>query len=151
MLLFVAVGGCAWKGEGIVTRAGQSAVLTTSTDDRYALRVDDDQEGGRLLVQLDGHLVALTGKKLGKRVRVDEWSIVTGLHGMNVWIGRLERQGNQLGLLDHNSKAFYVVSRDAREELAPFVGQDVLLEGYVQGAHEVSVLHYEVFVSGRGD
>ncbi len=151
MLLWIAAAhaGCAWKGEGIVTPAAEAAddaaVLTTSTGETLRLKIDPTSGDDRLVAHLDGHLVAVEGRKLGRGITVREWSIVTGLHGMNVWIGRLVQQGGQLGLMDHNSGAFYVVERDAREELSAFIGRDVLLEGYVAGAHEVSVLHYEVF------
>ena len=46
-------------------------------------------------------------------LRVTTWEVPEGLHGMAVWIGRLERRGMQLGLLDHDSGAFYLLDEEA--------------------------------------
>jgi hypothetical protein len=57
-----------------------------------------------------------------------------------VLVGR----GVQLGVQDRNSGAYYLVDEAAVQDLEPFIGKPVLLEGYVDGAHRIAVLYYRV-------
>lgn len=133
--------GCAWKGEGLIEGRALGPVLQTSTGQTYRLVLGEDD---RMLAHLDGHLVLLDGRKAFGALRVGAWTVPEGLHGMGVWLGRLERRGAQLGLQDHNSGAYYLLDGDAWDALAGSAGADVLVEGYVDGPHRVKVLYFRI-------
>ncbi|MCB9678440.1 MAG: hypothetical protein H6737_25290 [Alphaproteobacteria bacterium] len=141
MALCAWLSACAWRGEGLVHGAALGPMLETSTGERYKLVYGEDD---RMLAYLDGHMVVMEGRRIGRTLKVGEWSIPAGLHGLNVWYGTLERRGVQLGLQDRNSGAYYFLGPDVTDALAPYVGEDVLVEGYVVGNHLVKVLHHQV-------
>lgn len=121
------------------------ARIVSSTGERMRLVHGPDDAA---LDALDGYRVVLEGNRLFGALRVTTWEVPEGLHGMAVWIGRLERRGMQLGLLDHDSGAFYLLDEEAWRELDLAVGQLVLVEGYIDGPHRVRVLHHQVLDAG---
>lgn len=133
--------GCAWKGEGLVAHHGLGTTVTTPTGGRLKLVLG---ESDRALAHLDGHLVMLEGRRAFGSLRVTDWSVPEGTHGMAAWVGRLERRGVQLGLQDRNSGAYYLLDSASWPVLSGAVGQEVLVEGYVDGPHEVKVMFYRV-------
>ncbi|MEZ4319008.1 MAG: hypothetical protein R3F61_15950 [Myxococcota bacterium] len=141
MLVLTLCSGCLWKGEGMVRSAAVGATLETPTGQRFRLVYGEED---RMLAHLDGHIVTMEGRRVGRNLKVGEWHIPWGLHGMNVWFGQLERKGAQLGLQDQNSGAYYLLARESEEALVPYVGSNVLIEGYVAGSHVVEVLHWQV-------
>jgi hypothetical protein len=138
---FAVLGGCAWKGEGLIEGRPLGPVLMTSTGQELRLVLGEQD---RSLAELDGHLVMIEGRRALGALQVREWTLPEGVHGMAAWVGRLERRGAQLGLLDRNSGAYYVLDPDAWDALEGAVGAEVLVEGYVDGPHRVKVLWYRV-------
>lgn len=132
--------GCAWKGEGLVERTPTGPMLRASTGRSYRLAGGGEQG---LLGRLDGYRLILEGRRVGKVLTVKSWTVPEGLTGMPVWLGRLERKGVQLGLVDHNSGAFYLVHPDNWPDLEGFVGENIVLEGFVDGPHVVRVLQFD--------
>jgi hypothetical protein len=116
-------------------------VIDTLDGEHYRLALPAD---ARPLAHLDGHTTVIDGTRTFDVVRVTDWKVPEGLHGMPAWVGRLEEQGVQVGLLDRNSEAFYLVDAGAADLLRPDVGKVVLLEGYVEGPHRVHVVYYRV-------
>lgn len=133
--------GCAVRAVGIVHPGTPRPTLETVEGAHWTL--DTPGDAGPLRY-LDGHTVKIEGSRVGRRVRVDTWQIPEGLHALQVWVGPLETRGAQVGLLDHNSGAYYVVDEAAGDALARYRGLPVLLEGWVDGAHRVRVMYYRV-------
>lgn len=124
-----------------MARTPLGPVLQTSTGKQLRLIHGPDDAA---LDGLDGYRVLLQGQRVFRTLRVGSWEVPEGLHGMAVWIGRLERRGVQLGLRDHNSGAFYLLDSASWGDLDGAVGEWVAIEGYVDGPHEVVVLHHQV-------
>jgi len=135
------VAGCATHAIGVVAPADHGTALTTSTGMQYRLALGRNAAPMRWL---DGHMAEVSGPRLFKRIHVREWTVVEGLHGLPVWVGELEGRGVQVGLQDRNSGAYYWVDQDAAGVLWPFLGETVLVEGYVEGAHRVRVVYFRV-------
>ena len=140
--LTLANGGCATHQVGMVT-PGESGGAVMRTSEGREFRLVLDQESAPLRY-LDGHLADVHGIKMFKRIAVTDWTVVEGLHGLQVFVGVLEGQGSQIGLTDRTSKAYYLVNRESAPDLEPFVGKPVLLEGIVSGPHIVEVMYYRV-------
>lgn len=136
---------CSWRGEGLIHSRPLGAIVQTSTGPELRLVL---AERDRALAQLDGHIALLEGRRAFGALRVTRWTVPQGLHGMAAWVGPLDRRGVQLGITDRNSGAYYVLDRDAWPTLSGAVGQEVLVEGYVAGPHEVKVLWYRVLAPG---
>lgn len=124
---------------GLVRPHGEGTRLLTQEGEEYRLVLLGD---ARPIAALDGHLVEVDGSRFGRRIRVTDWSVLEGKHGLPTWVGVLRRHGEQIGLHDRNSDAFYLVDRASEGVLAPWLGNVVLLEGYVVGAHLVRVVYY---------
>ena len=122
--------GCATHAIGIVAPADDGVHLSTVHGEDYRLVLDDE---ARPLGYLDGHTAEVEGAASFGRLRVQEWSVLEGLHGLPVWVGVLQWRQGDLGLQDRNTGAFYYIDPDNQEVLEPFVGTPVLLEGYVEG------------------
>lgn len=140
--------GCATHAIGIVAPADGDVLLTTVHGEDYRLVLDEDT---RPLQYLDGHTAEVEGPASFGRLRVRDWSILEGLHGLPVWVGVLEWRQGALGLQDRNTGAFYYVDPDNEEVLDPFAGTPVLLEGYVEGAHRVRVVYFRVLADEGED
>jgi len=130
---------------GIVRPVGGGAELTAL--DGVTVKLALDQES-RMLQYLDGHTVTVDGQRSGRRLRVGSFSVVEGLHGMQVWVGRLEASGGGMGLLDRNSGMFYVVDEEAEEIFRGQAGVPVLVEGFVNGPNQIKVMFYRALSEG---
>lgn len=141
LLAATLAGGCAVRVQGVVEPAAGGARLTTSDGGQYRLvLLGDAQPVGRL----DGHIVAVEGNRALGAVRVTEWTVLEGVHGMSTWVGPLAAMGSQLGIQDRNSGAFYWVDDAAARRLGAHAGELVLVEGYVDGPHRVRVLYFQL-------
>ena len=132
---------CAFHETGLVSHEENGTILERMDGRRFHLVLPPT---ARALSYLDGHTADVWGNSWFHHVRVTDWKIPEGLHGMATWVGTLEERGIQIGLLDRNSGAYYLVDADAAESLAAFAGKPVLLEGYVDGPHRVRVLYFRV-------
>lgn len=141
VLLGASVGGCAFHEIGLVHGGPNETTLDTPSDGQYRLLLDSDTEP---LAWLDGHEGEIWGSRVGRKVRVTDWKLGEGLHGMPSFVGKIELQGAQIGMLDRNSKAYYVFDPEGAAVLRPMAGRTVLVEGYVDGAHRVRVLYYRL-------
>jgi hypothetical protein len=133
--------GCAAHVLGVVEQKPTGLTLTTPVGKEIRVVLLDE---ARPLRFLDGHLVEVWGVRVGKTVKVNDWKVQEGLHGLSVWVGPLEERGVQLGMHDRNSGAYYLFDEEAARDLARYAGKMVLVEGYVVGAHEVRVVYYRV-------
>ncbi len=131
--------GCAVHLVGIVEPTAQGPVLETPRGEQHHLLLD---AGSRPMAALDGHLVEVDGRKLPGGVRVEEWRIIEGPHGMTTWAGNVVAYGVQIGIEDRNSGALYFVDDLAARALQPHLGEIVAVEGYVDGPHRIQVLYW---------
>lgn len=142
-VLGIAAGGCAFHAEGLVGPEGDVTVLNTLDGERYRLALET--EDARPLAHLLNHTTAIDGTRVFRVVHVTDWKVLEGLHGMPAWVGVLQEQGGRrLGIADRNSEAFYVLDEGATDVLRPELGKVVLVEGYVEGPHQVHVVYYRV-------
>lgn len=134
--------GCAVHLVGIVAPGdGRGTTLTTMEGKPYRLILSGD---AKPMAYLDGHEAEIDGVKTFGRVRVQKWKVTQGLHGLEVWVGPLDERGVQVGIQDRNTGSYFLLDPDGAEALVPYVGETVLLEGYVVGAHVVKVVYYRV-------
>jgi hypothetical protein len=136
------VSGCPFHDVGLVRPVDDTTTLEDIDGFTYRLILTDADAAP--LHYLDGHTADVWGTRLFHNVHVTDWKVIEGLHGMPAWVGTLEEKGVQLAILDRNSKAWYVLDRDATESLEPYVGKVVLVEGYVDGAQRVRVVYFRV-------
>lgn len=96
-----------------------------------------------LLGAMDGHLVDVVGRKGLGPIHVQEWRALEGPHGMQVWVGPVQRVGNQqIGIADRGSGEVVVVDRSTAIDLEQLIGHDVSVEGYVDGFSRVAVVYW---------
>ena len=114
----------------------------TLDGERYRLALDTSD--ARPLAYLNGHSTEIDGTRVFRVVHVTDWKVTEGLHGMTVWVGMLETQGRKVGLHDRNSQAFYVFDEAASDLLRADLGKVALVEGYVEGPHQVHVAYYRL-------
>lgn len=133
--------GCATHVTGLVSPIDGRPTLTESDGRSVRLVLS---AASSPLGYLDGHLTEVWGRRGLGRLVVEDWKVREGLHGLPAYVGELNAQGIQLGLEDRNSGAYFLIDELASEDLAPFVGRTVLVEGYVEGAHRVRVLYWRV-------
>ncbi len=133
--------GCAVHVDGLVEADGARTWLRTAEGHRYRLVTTGEAAP---MAALDGHLAHVDGRRVGRAVTVEDWTVTEGLHGMTAWVGRLQWMGAQLGLQDRNSGSFYTLERGAEDALGDHAEKVVLVEGYVVGPNRVKVLYYRV-------
>ena len=119
----------------------RGAMLHTMDGRMHPLAVSEEHAAVRYL---DGHTTEIEGTRILRRVHVRDWRVHDGLHGLPTWVGPLVQYGAELGIQDRNSDAFYYIDARAARDLAPFTGQVVLLEGWVEGARRVTVAYFRV-------
>ncbi len=134
-------GACAFRSTGLVHPAEGGVYLENLDGQRWKL-VAGDRNAPVLF--LDGHLTEVKGLRSGQSVRVSEWRVIEGRHGMSTWVGVVEGAGTQLGLHDRNSGSFVWVDSESAQALQKWIGTTVLLEGYVEGPQRVRVMYLRV-------
>lgn len=145
-LLFLLLSGCAVALRGTVTNDDGRTSLAETSGDVHTLRL---RSTAQLLRFMEGELVDLEGSKSMGRVTVRNFRVLESSAGLPVWLGLLQERRGELGLVDYMSGGWFSLERDVFEEMAPFVGAPVLVEGYVEGAHTLRVVHYRVLVDGE--
>lgn len=127
---------------GLMKTVNGQPQLVTMDGDKTKLKLQNESEALRIL---DGPSVEVWGKtNLSGHLVVNRFRVHEGNHGLAVWIGQLRRLGVQLGIDDANSGAFYLMGEGSWRHLEPFVGDRLLIEGFVDGPHRVKVLHFQV-------
>lgn len=96
------------------------------------------------LSYLEDCTVQVEGPQLGRRVVVRDWTVLSAADGSAPFVGTLELHGSNLILRDRNSGSVLVLEERSAEPLRPFVGQPVLVIGYVESAHLIRVMGWRV-------
>lgn len=139
--IFLVSGGCVAHTQGLVRLDEGAALLLEPQGKLTRLRLGQDSAP---LQHLEGHLADVDGVRSPLGLWVVDWKVPQGLHGMEVWVGPLGELGVQVGVQDRNSGAWYELLPDSASLLRPYVGEVVLVEGYVEGPHQIRVLSYRV-------
>ena len=133
---------CAVRVEGVVRPVGDEIILQTI--EGRERRLDLREPSAETLRFLDGEGVDISGRSFGRRIRVASWELVTGTHGMQAFHGTLTDSARGIGVADRRSGAFYIIDEGAVDVLIGYLGQPVVLEGYVEGAQALHVVYYRV-------
>lgn len=142
--LAVLLGACQVHLRGAVTQSDAGPELTEPEGRVRGLILADDAQP---LAYLDGEGVELDGVARFGRVRVTDWRITDGTHGLQVFVGPLERRGVEVAVWDRNSGGVVLVDEAAAGALAAHSGQPVLIEGFVEGAQRVRVVYYRILAA----
>ena len=143
LLLVILASGCALKGRysGIVEVDGRRVDLWTLQDDHYRLFIGEQQQE---FLGLDGCRLEIDASRLGRWLLPRSWRVTDAGDGSVPYLGLLRAHGSNLVLDDRYSGMPIIIHRDAAEELSAYVGEVVLLIGYVVGTQEVQVVAYRV-------
>lgn len=136
--------GCMAHQSGLVQRDGEQVSLLTEHGKQIRLRLPTEEV--RPVARLEDHLVEVDGIRGPGGLRVTDFKVREGLHGLSAWVGVLEPLGVQVAIHDRTSGATYILVPDSAETLRPYLMKPVLLEGYVEGPHMVRVMYYRVLV-----
>ncbi len=134
--------GCVHRGPmvGLVSQEEGQAWLQTASGAR--LRIAEAGEG-LVLGGLTGCEVEVEGNQLGKRLRVQEWSVRSAPGGGQPFVGRLRLFGSNWLIDDRSTGRPVIVDLSAHPELARHQGEIVLVVGYVVGAQTVRPVHWQ--------
>ncbi len=133
--MVVVAGGCSAHVRGVLEEGPVGVVVRAMAGKPVPLVLAG---AAKPLAQLNGYTVEVWGQRALGAIRVERWSVVEG--SLPAVVGTLERRGVQLGLLDQGSRAFYFVV--GAPDLNDHVGQIVLVEGFVDGPHQIVVVSW---------
>ena len=140
--------GCGLHAEvaGVVRVSDGSRVhVDALSGESYRLSLSGD---AAWLHDLEGSSVWVQGTRLGQKIWVGEWRVVTGADGSAPYLGWLRRHGANLVLSDRNSGAEYVFDPSSFAVLEEAAGQVVLVTGFVVGPHTLRVVDWRVVQTG---
>ena len=141
--------GCSMHTEvsGVVRSESPSGAvqLDTISGKAFHLKLGGDAE---IFHALSGDSVALAGPRLGGKIWVRHWRVVTGADGSTPYVGRLEQHGANLLLLDRNSGRRFGFDEVSLGGLQPGIGDTILVRGFVVGPHVLHVVDWKSLESG---
>jgi hypothetical protein len=143
LLPILFLSGCLAHSRGIIVET-QGLGPMLRTQEGQELRLVLLGEDAAALAHLDGAMVDVSGQRLFRNFRVDDWTVLSGSHGMATWVGPLRFLGSRVAIEDRGSGVTYVLDNDASKSLLDEVGSMVLLEGYVDGPHRIQVVFYDL-------
>jgi hypothetical protein len=132
--------GCAHMAKGLVGSSRAGVVLEELHGSQVRLVLGPESQP---LASLTDHYVEVRGLRGFGMLRVQEWWVLEGPHALPVWVGPVEVLGARVGLRDHSSGAFYLLGNGAKELLNEG-GNWVVVEGYVDGPHEIHVMFHRL-------
>ncbi|HMV69065.1 MAG TPA: hypothetical protein PKA64_19620 [Myxococcota bacterium] len=135
------IGACAVpvRAIGVIRPTAEGATVTSTEGRSRELILDGDAEPMRWL---NGHTAEVEGRTHGRAIRVDRWHVTEGLNGLPVWVGRLAARPGGLMLVELDGGAAFGLDDDASEQLAPWIGRIVLVEGYVESTLGIHVMFF---------
>ena len=139
--LMLVLAGCAASLRGTIAQDGEHTLLEEVDGTASRLRL---KKSARLLAYLDGELVEVEGTRSFGAVGVDTWRVIEGVSGLPAYVGRLDRRGNEIAVFDHYAQTWFLLESDVLQEMTPFVGLPVLVEGYLGANQRIRVVHYQV-------
>ena len=141
--------GCSVKADvtGMVRDSDEGVVLDVLDGSNVLLGLSGD---ALLIAELDGHSVKVLGVRIGKKLHVKEWSIVTGVDGSTPYWGILRWHGANLVLEDRNSGGLFVFDESSFKDLREGAGHLVLIQGFVVGPHVLHVMEWRILGAEEG-
>lgn len=136
-LIAVALAGCAVHRVGTVDAAADPVAIVSLEGGRERLMLLGDATGLR---QLGEHLVEVDGRRSLGRIQVTTWRVLEGPHGFGVYVGPVQQLGVQIGVVDRASGELLVVDESTGRALSPLLGDEVVIEGYVDGPYHLRVI-----------
>jgi hypothetical protein len=128
--------GCAVRVRGVVESPDGAARLRM-VDGRSLRLVALGPAAG--LGDLDGAWVEVAGERTLGTLRVSWWTVTEGPHGFPAFVGILQPLGAQLAIADRGSGATLVLDPAITKSLWPDRGRLAVLEGYIDGPHQLHV------------
>jgi hypothetical protein len=108
------------------------------------------REQDALLLWLEGVELEVSGPRLGRRLWVRDWSAGLTDGGSTPYLGRLHRYGSNWLIEDRVSGGTYQVEPATLGALAAHDGRDVMIEGFVVGAHLLRVVRWRALYAVEG-
>ncbi len=141
VLTVLAASGCAAKAvhTGLV-RGPHDAAELESMDGR-TLRLAA-AEGNDPVLFLEGCEVEVSGARIGRRLVVASWTIVSSEAGGQPFVGVLHRHGGNWLLDDRTTGSTLVLDPDTMNGLEEHDGHWVMVDGFVAGAHQVRIVRW---------
>lgn len=127
---------CMATHQGVLRDDGR---LQAANGTSYRLTLAPQDQVVRQLTDLT---LEVDGRQFGRRLTVSDWSVLAAQDGSAPYVGPLRKHGANLVLEDRNSGATFVL--DGPDELEAFAEHTVLIIGYVDGAHGITVMGYRV-------
>jgi hypothetical protein len=100
------------------------------------------QKGSEAMRFLDGHEVELEGTFRRGSIHVEQWQVTEGINGLPVWVGELRAVRDGYGLYDRRAATMFALDRSGGEEMSPYLGRQVLVEGYIAGTMTIKVVYF---------
>lgn len=145
-MLMTMMTGCAMSVHGTLAPVDNHMTVRAISGEQTRLALRGE---AAVIEFMGGELVQLDGTRAWGRLRVKEWRILEGASGLPAYVGRLRVVGTQLVLQDHFSGAVFALADTVTQELRPFVGQPVMVEGYIDPTYRLEVMHFRVLVEGE--
>ena len=141
--------GCSLRADvtGMVREGNDVVVIDTLEGGSVELVLRGD---GVLIEELEGHSVHVRGPKIGSKIHVRDWSIVTGADGSTPYWGALRWHGANLVLDDRNSGAQFVFDEGSFDRVREGAGRVVLIQGFVVGPHVLHVMDWRILGDPEG-
>jgi hypothetical protein len=140
-LAAAALVGCAPAAHRGLARVGDRGQVTLLRPEGGTLRLSYDPAAAPLH-QLAGCVLEVDGVRIGRRVRVQDWSVLDAGEGSAPFVGVLRREGMKWLLDDRNSGSTFALVPESMGRLTEQRGQLVLVVGFVVGPHAVSVVRW---------
>lgn len=145
MLLLLALG-CALKAPHTGLLQADEGQLTLVENDGREFRVVA-QEHAAPLHHLEGCTVRIEATRVGRRLVVQDWTVLDAGDGSAPFVGVLYRDGLQWKVRDRNSGVTVVLDPTTMGRLTQHEGDPVMIVGYVLGAHRVNVVAWKALVA----
>ena len=144
LLLF----GCVSKRPqtGLVMEDGGRLYLSTAPGESTPLEVTTDSQG---LERLLGFKVKVEGQPKWGRMAVDSYQVLDAGYGVPPHVGVLEARSGRLMMHDRNTGALLELVGETADGLWDLIGSLVLVNGVVDGPHQVRVMNYIVLVENN--
>lgn len=133
--------GCMPAAHRGLARVGPQGAVTLLQPEGGTLRLVYDPATAPLH-QLAGCVLEVEGPRLGRRVRVADWSVLDAGEGSAPFVGVLRRDGLRWMVDDRNSGSTVTLVPESMGRLTEQAGQIVLVVGFVVGPHAVSVVRW---------
>jgi hypothetical protein len=98
------------------------------------------------LRQLEGCSVSVTGRGLRHRLWINDWKVLDAGDGSSPFVGVLRQEGLKYVIRDRNSGSTVYLDPRSMNGLLDHVDDLVLVVGYVQGTHQVSVVSWKALI-----